>query len=479
MAKPKAKSKAKAKGSKAKAKPKKSAFKKGQEVVFTGFTAESKEEYPDNAELLEQDEVYEIASLQESEDNETAYLLRAENPDFDEDKRETKANPSHILVDVFADEISGDVPESEEEEDEEEEDEGDEDEGDEDEGEEEEEEDEDEEGEEEEEPAPRSKKKTKKKSVSKKKGKKKASSKKKTKKKSSKKISTRADDEDEEEVDPDLKDMIILTEEEEDEEILALVNAADDVVELAQEYAEEAMATDYKLGGILYHVKISKAYKDVNKGAYAGKGGWGDFVSNELNLEYRKAQYLVDIYAKFNKYGIGGEKVAELGWTKAAQVSRVMSAENAEELVELAESSSVEDLKDTVRETYAIKGATPGERVKRITLKYRLAEDAGQIIAEYMNAAAESLGLENPSEVFQHVVTEWAEEHLDVKDARSAKRRAKKILREQEEAAKKSASKKKRASKKKATSKKKTSKKTASKKKTTAKKKTKKKGRRK
>jgi hypothetical protein len=472
MAKPKAKSKAKVKGKAKAKKPAKALFKKGQEVVFTGFTAESEEEYPDNAELLEQDEVYEIASLQESDDNETAYLLRAENPDFDEDKRETKANPSHILVDVFADEISGDVPESEEEEDEEEEDEGDEDEG-------EEEEDEDEDEEEEEEPAPRSKKKTKNKSVSKKKGKKKASSKKKTKKKSSKKLATRADDEEEEEVDPDLKDMIILTEEEEDQEILDLVNAADDVVELAQEYAEEAMATDYKLGGILYHVKISKAYKDVNKGAYAGKGGWADFVSNELNLEYRKAQYLVDIYAKFNKYGIGGDKVAELGWTKAAQVSRVMSAENAEELVELAESSSVEDLKDTVRETYAVKGATPGERVKRITLKYRLAEDAGQIIAEYMNAAAESLGLDNPSEVFQHVVTEWAEEHLDVKDTRSAKRRAKKLLREQEEAAKKSASKKKRASKKKTTSKKKTSKKTASKKKTTAKKKTKKKGRRK
>lgn len=472
MAKPKAKSKAKAKG-KAKAKPKKAAFKKGQEVVFTGFTAETEEEYPDNAELLEQDEVYEIASVTESEDNETAYLLRAENPDFDEDKRETKANPSHILVDVFADEISGDVPESEEEEDEDEEEyEGDE--------EEEEDEDEDEEDEEEEKPAPRSKKKTKKKTVSKKKGKKKASSKKKTKKKSSKKkVSTRADDEDEEEVDPDLKDMIILTEEEEDEEILALVNEADDVVELAQEYAEEAMATDYKLGGILYHVKISKAYKDVNKGAYAGKGGWADFVSNELNLEYRKAQYLVDIYAKFNKYGIGGDKVAELGWTKAAQVSRVMSQDNAAELVELAESSSVEDLKDTVRESYTVKGATPGERVKRITLKYRLAEEAGQIIAEYMNAAAESLGLDNPSEVFQHVITEWAEEHLDVKDARSAKRRAKKLLREQEEAAKKTASKKKRASKKKATSKKKTSKKTASKKKRTAKKKTKKKARRK
>jgi len=471
MAKPKAKSKEKAKSkTKAKSKKKAPAFKKGQEVVFTGFTAETEEEYPDNAELLEQGEVYEIASLTESDDNETAYLLRAENPEFDEDKRETKANPSHILVDVFADEISGDVPESDEEEEEDEEDEEDEEEGDE---EEEDEADDEEEDEEEEEPAPRSKKKTKKKASSKKK-----TSKKKSKKKTSKKkVSTRADDEEAEEVDPDLKDMIILTEDEEDEEILALVNASDDVVELAQEYAEEAMATDYKLGGILYHVKISKAYKDVNKGAYAGKGGWADFVSNELNLEYRKAQYLVDIYAKFNKYGIGGEKVAELGWTKAAQVSRVMSAENAVELVELAESSSVEDLKDTVRETYTTKGATAGERVKRITLKYRLAEDAGQIIAEYMNAAAENLGYDNPSEVFQHVVTEWAEEHLDVAKMRSAKRKAKKVLREQEDA--KPKSKKKRTSKKKETSKKKTSKKATSKKKGTSKKKTKKKGRRK
>jgi len=467
VSKKKSKSKAKAKAkTKPKAKAKKPAFEQGQEVVFTGFTAESEDEYPDNAELLEEGEVYEVAQVTESEDNETAFLLRAENPEFDPDSRQSKKNPSHILVDVFADEISGDVPEEsdeEEEEDEDLEDEEDEDE-------------EDEEDEEEEEPAPRSKKKkSKKKTVSKKKGKKKASSKKKGKKKASKKLSTRADDEDEEEVDPDLKDMIILTEEEEDQEILALVNEADDVVELAQEYAEEAMATDYKLGGILYHVKISKAYKSVNKGAYAGKGGWADFVSNELNLEYRKAQYLVDIYAKFNKYGIGGEKVAELGWTKAAQVSRVMTEDNAAELVELAEESSVEDLKDTVRETYAIKGATPGERVKRITLKYRLAEEAGQIIAEYMNAAAESLGYDNPSEVFQHVITEWAEEHLDVAVTRKAKRTAKKALKEADTG--KATSKKK--AKKKAASKKKATKKKVSKKKTAGKKKTKKKTRRK
>ncbi len=462
VSKKKSKAKAKAK-TKSKAKAKKPAFEQGQEVVFTGFTAESEDEYPDNAELLEEGEVYEVAQITESEDNETAFLLRAENPEFDPDSRQSKKNPSHILVDVFADEISGDVPESDEEEEEDEDVEDEEDE-----------EDEDEEDEEEEEPA---RKVTKKKGKKKAKAKKKGKAKKKTKKKKGKKISTRADDEDEEEVDPDLKDMIILTEEEEDQEILELVNAADDVVELAQEYAEEAMATDYKLGGILYHVKISKAYKEVNKGAYSGKGGWADFVSNELNLEYRKAQYLVDIYAKFNKYGVGGDVVAELGWTKAAQVSRVMDEGNAAELVELAQASSVEDLKDTVRETYAVKGGTPGERVKRITLKYRLAEEAGQIIAEYMNAAAESLGYDNPSEVFQHVITEWAEEHLDVAVTRKAKRTAKKALKEADSG--KSTSKKK--AKKKAASKKKTKTrpKNTSKKKTAGKKKTKKKGRRK
>jgi len=469
VSKKKAKSKAKAKAkTKSKAKAKKPSFEEGQEVVFTGFTAEDESEYPDNAELLEEGEVYEIASVTESEDNETAFLLRVENPEFDDGKRQSKANPSHILVDVFADEISGDVPESDEEEEEDEEDFEEEDEDEEDEDE------EDEDEEEEEEPAPRSKKKTKKKAAKKKATKKKAKAKKKGKKKASKKkVATSADDEPEEQEDPDLKDMIILTEDEEDQEILELVSEADDVVELAQEYVEEAMATDYKVGGILYHVKVSKAYKEVNDGAYAGKGGWADFISNELNLEYRKAQYLVDIYAKFNKYGIGGEKVAELGWTKAAQVSRVMDQDNAEDLVALAEESSVEDLKDTVRESYATKGATPGERVKRMTLKYRLAEEAGQIVSEYMNAAAESLGYDNPSEVFQHVVTEWAEEHLDVAVTRKAKRTAKKALKE---AGGKATSKKK--TKKKSASKKKATKKKASKKKV-AKKKTKKKGRRK
>ncbi len=465
MAKAKAKAKAKKKVAKKKATAKAARFTEGQSVTFTGFTAENEDEYPDNFELLEEGEVYEVAQVSTSDDNETAFLLRVDNPDFDDSKRQSKANPSHILVDVFDDEIE-DAPEEEEDEGEEEE--LEEDEAEDEEEDEEDEEEEDEEDEEEEEaPKPRGKKKAaSKKKVSKKKGKKKATK---------KKLATRADDEEQEEVDPDLKDMIILTEDEEDEEILALVNASDNVVELAQEYCEEAMATDYKLGGILYHVKVSKAYKTVNKGAYSGKGGWADFVSNELNLEYRKAQYLVDIYAKFNKYGIGGEKVAELGWTKSAQVSRVMTADNAEELIALADESSVEDLKDTVRESYTTKGAVNGERVRRITLKYRLAEEQGQIIAEYMAAASESLGYENPAETFQHIITEWAEEHLDVAKVRSAKRKAKKTLREEaeKEEAKAASKKKTKRKAKKKVAKKKVAKKVA--KKATAKKKSKRK----
>lgn len=207
--------------------------------------------------------------------------------------------------------------------------------------------------------------------------------------------------------------MLVLTEAEEDPDILDLVNNADNILELATDLAEDSAHIDYRLGGVLYHVNREKAYKTLSDN-YSGAQGFQTYVEAELRVGYRKAMYLIDIYAKWNKYGLDKEKVAEIGWTKAQEIARVMDEDNADILVELAENNSVSELKEAIRELSDKSGEEGREVVKKVTFKFRLVEDAGGAINNYIELAGQQLELKRVEDIFEHIITEWAQEHLDI-----------------------------------------------------------------
>lgn len=214
--------------------------------------------------------------------------------------------------------------------------------------------------------------------------------------------------------------IIILAEEEEDQDILALVTDAPDLIDLAQEEIHDASLTEYKLGGVLYHVKKSGQWKDYENGSYDRKHGWADFVSDVLGMEYRKAMYLIDIYTKFNKYGIPASEAAKIGWTKSSVIAAAMTEENADSLLTSAKEETVSELKETVRE---IKKTEQRSVVKKITFKFRLTEDAAVSVRETLEQAKTALGDKDESDLFEHIVMEWAAEHLDVQATQKANRR--------------------------------------------------------
>ncbi|MGL5098157.1 MAG: hypothetical protein ACRDD1_21435, partial [Planctomycetia bacterium] len=111
----------------------------------------------------------------------------------------------------------------------------------------------------------------------------------------------------------------------EDEEVLALVGSGRDMIEVAQELEQTAATSEYRLGGVLFHIKKNKTYLTVEGGAgYAEKGGFGAFLKDYFNVEYRKAMYLIEIYIAFTQAGIESpaDAVARMGWAKASKIAR-------------------------------------------------------------------------------------------------------------------------------------------------------------
>jgi len=390
----------------------KAKFNVGGTVKFLGY----QDDVPADEQVLEEGKVYTVVEVNPED---KSLVLETENPDFNPKKKESESNPQTLMVDVFEDEVEEVEDESEEEADEteeveeapkakaapakakakaktapvkEKEDE-----------------------EEEEEEAPKAKAKAKPAAKAKVAAKPAAKAKVAAKKAAP---SSKAEKPEEVEQYPAL--------ESEDEEITALVEGAESVLELAEELVEEGAELDYKLGGVLYHVRLSKEYQSLDA-RYAENGGFGLYVKERLNVEYRKAMYLIDIYYKFNLFGIDAEKVKEIGWTKASKIAAVMSEDNAEELVELAEKSTVADLQDTIKEDYVEKGGskTAGEKKKRVTFKFRLFEDQASLVTEVLNTVAKDMGVKDLSAAFEHIVAEWAAENLNLKPAAKAKTAAK------------------------------------------------------
>lgn len=379
-------------------------------VQFIGF--QDPANLPDNAELLEEGEVYTVGSINDNgDDNDQSYNLLAPNPKFNPKRKVTKNNPEFIDVDVFADEVSLDIPEEdleEEYDDEIAEDEGEEivdedagDDGVEDEVE--------EEVAEETAPAPKTKTRAKAKAGTKKKttAKGKAAKGKTDKDKDAK----GDDDEPKDEADPGLAKMLILAADEEDQEIKDMVEEAEDIVALAEDLVEQERDIEYRLGGVLYHIRVDQSYKLIENGKYNTKGGWATFLQEELDMEYRKSMYLLDIYTKFNKFQVPGENVDAMGWSKAKEIARVMDETNVDRLLELAVKQPIKTLRETIRNEFSPK---QNRTVQMHRFAFKVPEDAGKYLQAILDLAMEGSGAKKVDEVFEKILSEWAESHLDV-----------------------------------------------------------------
>ena len=391
---------------------KKSKFAVGGFATFVEYS----EDTPEDQQFMQPGESYKIVEVN---DKEESLALEVPNPDFNAKKPVSEKNAKTITVDAFFDEVTpGEAPEDEPEEVEApkakgktaakgkaakaevEEDEA------------------------EEVEAPKAKGKAAAKAAPAKKVAAKAAPVKTTKVVAGKKVKDKAEAAAAEEEDK----YGDLTEDRENEEVLALIDGAD-LDEVARELVEETSALDYKLGGVLFHIRKSKSYRDVDA-RYNENKGFELYVQEQLGLEYRKAMYLIDIYYKFSMHGIDATKVSELGWTKCAKIAAVLTEDNADDLLELAATSTVEELKDAIKEGYTTEGGSVGDRKKKVTFKFKLFEDAATGVQETIEGVCKQMGFKDPSQAFEHIIMEWAAEHplSDEAEEVQAKATTKKVV---------------------------------------------------
>jgi hypothetical protein len=234
----------------------------------------------------------------------------------------------------------------------------------------------------------------------------------------------------------------------EDEEVLALINGDTHIIQVAQELEAAAATSEYRLGGVLYHIKKNKSYLEVEGGAerYGEKGGFELFLQDYFNIEYRKTMYLIDIYVAFTQAQIENpaEAVAAMGWTKASKIARPMieNVEGAADLIELANNNTVADLSTAIKEQVTVGGTREGgTKVTRTTLKFRLLEQDGVNTNSILEAVKSAQGHKDIGESLVFIVNDWASNNMPNTSKAAAAPKATKAVGKAAPAAKKVAAK--------------------------------------
>jgi hypothetical protein len=132
--------------------------------------------------------------------------------------------------------------------------------------------------------------------------------------------------------------------------------------ELVVQLCEGAEFTFFKLGGVLSVIQAN--------GWYEPFASFKDYVETERGINYRTARYWIAIYNGIVESGVPWAKVKHLGWTKLKEIVPVLTLDNVDHWVALAEKQTTLQLIETVKKAQLPEDMTEADgAAKTVTTK--------------------------------------------------------------------------------------------------------------
>jgi len=154
-------------------------------------------------------------------------------------------------------------------------------------------------------------------------------------------------------------------------------------------------------GELLYEVRRNNYWKEwsfVDESAEDRTyDSFDEYVKTEMDMERRKAYYLIDVYETFVvKLSLPHEVLQDLEWSKAKELTKVITEENAEELLDKIGSLSVRKTIDYVKELKDRKALPSGKSLPepKKSLAFRLTADQLENVDQSLAGASQHLSTE-------------------------------------------------------------------------------------
>ncbi len=172
--------------------------------------------------------------------------------------------------------------------------------------------------------------------------------------------------------------------------------------ELVTELSEQTEVTFFKLGGVLSVIQAN--------GWYEPYASFREFVEKEHGLHYRKATYWVGIYNSLAESKVPWSKVAHLGWTKLKEIASVITLDNVDKWVEIAQGQTTLQLIETVKAHLAkdTQKSLGDQSSKTVTTKtFKVHDEQREVIEAALEKAKGETGTAVDTVALEHICGDY------------------------------------------------------------------------
>jgi hypothetical protein len=134
-----------------------------------------------------------------------------------------------------------------------------------------------------------------------------------------------------------------------------------------------------------------------------------EYCEAELDIQYRKAMYLVDIWDKVKSLNLSPAKVAKLGWSKMKDIASVMTKENAKDWMDKAEKMTTRDLTEAVKISRVQDASARGTIPHIVTMTFRMGESEHNVVSEALEECKKLCESESPVVALEMICQDWLE----------------------------------------------------------------------
>lgn len=184
-----------------------------------------------------------------------------------------------------------------------------------------------------------------------------------------------------------------------------------DSIKKIKELIEEGGRLEIEIAYLAADIYNNQLYKNL------GYESFGDFAKAELNIEYRKIMWLLQIGQTCIAHRITKEQLYDtnIEWTKLKEIVTVinedMDRSEIRKLLTDAKKMSYKQVEDMVRSMKVKK--VGGEVVKEEVFKFKFVGDQINTINLALEMAKEIIGTDNNSQALEYICGEWIQNHRE------------------------------------------------------------------
>lgn len=185
----------------------------------------------------------------------------------------------------------------------------------------------------------------------------------------------------------------------------AIENLSENVArDMVGKLLAETEFTYFRLGGVLAVIQ--------SNGWFAPHASFKDYIENEVGIQYRRAMYFVSIYTKLVELQIPWETFKSIGWSKLKELLPVLTADNADDWVKVAESSTVQNLIAIVKSKQAkaageLTDDSEGAAKIVTSVSFKLHDDQKATVQAALDKAKEELSTSVATVALEHICMDY------------------------------------------------------------------------